>query len=179
MDVASHALVGVAIGLIEKNRTKKTILKTSFFSFLPDIFQLPYYLAVGNSKNRSFNWPQPEDWTGFRGTHPFLDTLWNVPHSIFFLLLVIIPIIKLSKQSNFLIIAYLSHILIDIPTHTGEWGVKFLFPFNLTVSGFTDAWAWSLNALIISWAVLFILSFCIYRFYSKTRKQNENADLND
>lgn len=164
MDFISHGLIGTTVGLLQKDYSKKSVLKTTFFGVLPDLFQIPYYFALGHLKNRPFNWPQVSDWDGFRGTHPWLDALWDVPHSLLFAFVLVLPLIKFFKQSNFLFYAYLVHLLIDIPTHTGEWGVRFLWPLNLKLSGLTDAWAWDYDFLVISWATLFILNVAIYKF---------------
>jgi len=164
MDFISHGLVGITIGLLDNKKTKKKILATSFFSVLPDIFQIPYYLGLGYIKDRPFNWPKLEDWTNFRGVHPFLDAFWDIPHSFLFLVIIIIPLVKYFKKSNFYIYAYLSHILLDIPTHTGEWGVKVFYPLNIKLNGFTDAWAWDYDYFFISWASLIVLNIALYKF---------------
>jgi hypothetical protein len=168
MDFLSHGLIGAAIGLLAKRPTKAVVIKAAIFGLLPDVFQIPYYLGLGHLKNRPYNWPEIADWEGFRGTHTWLDACWDIPHSFFFLFLVIIPLVKLLKQSPVLIYAYASHILFDIPTHTGEWAVKFLYPFPIRVSGLTDAWAWGWDMLAISWATLAIVIIGLYKFvYNK------------
>ena len=86
MDYTSHILIGISIGLLQKDATRKSIIKTSIFSVLPDIFQIPYYFFLGHIKNRAFNWPEVQDWSGFRGTHEMIDALWNIPHSFLFVL---------------------------------------------------------------------------------------------
>jgi len=164
MDFISHGLIGATLGLLDKNRTKKKVLAISFFSVLPDIFQIPYYLGLGYIKHRPCYWPNIEDWTNFRGTHPVLDAFWDIPHSLFFVLIVIFPLVKFLKKTNLLIYAYILHILIDIPTHTGEWGVKIFFPFNFQIPGITDAWAWGIDYFIISWATLIVLNIGLYKF---------------
>ncbi len=177
MDYTSHILIGITVGLLEKKASRKSLIKTAFFSVLPDIFQIPYYFFLGHLKNRSFNWPEVQDWAGFRGTHPFIDALWNIPHSILFALLIIIPMVKLLKQSRFLVFAYLSHIFIDMLTHQGEWAVKFLYPLNFTSNGITDAWAWNYNFLMISWGILLVLNLALYKFIYLKENNNNPLEL--
>jgi membrane-bound metal-dependent hydrolase YbcI (DUF457 family) len=82
--------------------------------------------------------------------------------------LIIIPLVIWLRLPRLAILAYLSHILLDLPTHTGEWGVKPFYPFPFMVNGFTDAWAWPFSYMAISWVVLITVGWSIHS-YRKSR----------
>lgn len=170
MDTFSHGLIGSAIGQYNGNSNLRKIGLIGLIAMLPDIFQIPYYLVLGYIKNRPFFIPYNEDWVMFRGQFPILDLLWDIPHSLLFLIIVVIPIVKFYRLNNILIISYLSHIVVDILTHTGEWNVKFLFPFNLSFDGFTDAWVWSFSYISISWLILIIINITQYQILKNKSK---------
>ena len=47
-----------------------------------------------------------------------------------------------AKWEHLLSIAYLSHLLLDLPSHTGIWGMAPFWPYPMLVNGWFDAWAW-------------------------------------
>ena len=166
MDFVSHYLIGNIIAATRKNITRKQIITVSFFGLLPDVTQIPLYLYVGYLNHRPYWVPGNHDWAGFRDIHPIASALWDIPHSLFFLIFIWI-IVKSLKLHYLCILSYLSHILIDIPTHTGEWAVKFLYPFQIMISGFTDAWAWNFYLYPIVWAILIFSILIIMKFVKK------------
>lgn len=175
MDIVSHGLIGAALSVHPRYK-KKEILVISLFGLLPDLFQIPVYLFLGFIKNRPFWFPQNTDWIGFRDAYPVWSALWEIPHSLFFLVILIIPLVYYFKLPKIAIVSYFSHIFTDIFTHTGEWAVKPLFPIDFKIDGFTDAWAWDWRWYSISWVVL--LAFILMarkKFYqetSNTKKKN-------
>ncbi len=156
MDFVSHILIGRALAVFPKN-SRKNIYLITFFSFLPDLPQVATYLYLGFVKARPFLIPLSADWQGFRQFHPIWSVLWEIPHNVFFALLIIIPIILFFKLPKMAFIAYLSHIFVDLFTHAGEWGMKPLYPLPYQVNGFTNAWAWPFWGMFFSWLVLFMI----------------------
>jgi len=174
MDLISHILVGKIISLSfkKKSQIKKKKEKKDFFAFLkkkknsllfwclffsiaPDLLQPVFYFFLGCENNRFLFIPQNSDWSGARSRHPFLSVFTiDIPHSFLFAFLIILPLILIFKLPKRSFLAYLFHILADIPTHTGEWAIKVFYPFNFSFNGFTDAWAWSLNYMFSAWLVL-------------------------
>ena len=152
MDIVSHALVGRALVTSQDKRFDRYLV--SFFGALPDVFQIPLYMFVGRLHDRPFYFPQTSDWTGVRAAYPGWSLWWDIPHSLFFLLLVVTPAVLLLKLNKLAIAAYALHLFLDLFTHTGEWGLMPFFPFSYKFSGFTDAWAWDYPYFVISWAVL-------------------------
>jgi len=151
MDIISHALIGNIISLPQK----KSRLWVIFFSVLPDLTQIPFFLYLGYLNARPFFFPLEKDWDGARALHPFLNIIYEIPHSFFFVFLIILPIVLFFKLPKLAFFAYIFHLLIDLPTHTsGEWAMKPFWPFQYTFPGFTDAWAWPAYMLLISWIVL-------------------------
>ncbi len=163
MDIISHGLIGCAIGQFYCKTNVKKVGIAGMTAMLPDFFQIPYYLTLGYLCDRPFYIPYNEDWTGFRGQLPLLDLVWDVPHSLLFLVLVVVPIVKKFRLEKILILSYLSHIIADIPTHTGEWNLRYFFPLEFTINGVTDAWKWNLTYLAISWIILVVINFYIYK----------------
>lgn len=170
MDVISHALIGRAISLPEKS--KKQVFWIIFFSLLPDFFLIPFYIFLGYVNKRPFLIPYNSDWDGIRNLYPFLNSLQEIGHSFLFAFLIILPIILYFKLSKTAFYAYLIHIAIDLPTHTGEWAVKPFYPFNYSFYGFTDAWSWPIIYMAISWLILIIMIFIINYLLKKRLNSN-------
>ena len=164
MDVISHGLVGNIFK--EASRVKSLGDKVAVISFavIPD---LPGSAVVcpllGREKVRPYWIPRNSDWIGVHADHPLWAALWEVPHSLFFLVLVVVPLVLWLRLPRIAIVSYLSHILLDLPTHTGEWAERPFCPFDITVNGFTDAWAWPLSYWVLSWVVLLTIA-CLVRF---------------
>ena len=152
MDIVSHALVGRMF--ISSREKKRDIAFVALAGALPDFFQIPLYIFVGHLHHRPYNFPLNSDWVGVRSAYPSWYLFWDIPHSLFFLLFVIIPIVYYFKLNKLAIFAYFSHIFLDIFTHTGEWSLKPFFPLNFAINGFTDAWAWNYWSYLLVWAIL-------------------------
>ena len=166
MDPLSHALIGKILSA--KKNSKKDIFWVILFSIIADLPSIPLYFYLGYLNNRFLWIADNSDWNGFRGPHPFLNMLSDIPHSIFFAFLIILPLILYFKLPKMAFFAYLLHILIDLLTHKGEWAIKIFYPLNYTINGFTNAWAWPLLFLIISWLILLSLAI-IFRYYLKRK----------
>ena len=168
MDILSHALIGKVIAA--RKHSRRVMYTGMLFSIMPDLFQIPLYLVVGTYANRFLSIPQIVDWVGFRAAHPVWTMLWEIPHSVFFLILIIVPLVVWLKLPKIGIVAYGLHIFIDVFSHTGEWAVKPLYPFNYSITGFTDGWAWSWQGTVMSWIILFVISVIISKYASPTTR---------
>jgi len=158
MDIVSHIIIGKIISFFDK-KNKRAGLWAMFFSFLPDSFQVFAYIYLGYINNRAFFIPKNIDWNHTRSTYPVLHAFtWEIPHSIFFLSLIILPIIIFFKLPKIAFFAYLLHIIIDIPTHAGEWAIKPFYPINYAINGTTNAWAWPIPMFFYSWVILLFIS---------------------
>lgn len=153
MDIVSHGLIGGLVAApIAKTPTEAAWIVG--FSFLPDLIQVPLYLLLGRKHKRRFWIPYNTDWSGVRKKHPAWTKLWEIPHSLFFITLVVLPLVYLFDIPKTSLVGYLAHIATDIPTHKKEWAVKIFFPFSLVVPGITDAWAWKYKYWIVAWVVI-------------------------
>lgn len=159
MDFISHIFVGKIFQTASNLNSLKARTIVITFAFLPDIPVGFIYLLLGRANNRPFWIPYNSDWIGVRETHPWWAATWEIPHSLFFGVLFIIPLVLYLNWPKIAIVSYFSHILLDLFTHTGEWGVKPFYPFNYIVNGFTDAWAWPLCYMMISWIILSMMIF--------------------
>lgn len=155
MDIITHALTGKIIALPQKS--KRTDFWTILFSLLPDASLIPFYLTLGYINGRAFFIPHNSDWNGARNLYPFLNSIQEISHSFVFAFLIILPIILLFKLPKIAFLGYLAHIILDLPSHTGEWAIKPFYPLNYSIEGFTDAWSWPLYSMAISWIICFII----------------------
>jgi hypothetical protein len=173
MDTLSHALIGKIISTPENN--KRNIFWIVFFSILADLFLIPVYIYLGYINNRFLWIGFNGDWDGLRISHPFLVLLNDIPHSLIFAFLIILPAILLFKLPKLAFFAYLFHILIDIPTHTGEWAIRIFYPLNdYSIKGFTDAWQWPIKYMAICWIVSIVLIIAFR--YLKKNADSSNAN---
>lgn len=173
MDVVSHALVGRMF--ISKREKKNDIWLVSLAGALPDFFQIPLYIFVGYIHNRPYYFPMNSDWVGVRAEYPTWYMLWDIPHSLLFLLFVITPLVLYFKLNKLIILAYFSHIFLDIFTHTGEWALKPFFPFQLEISGFTDMWAWNYWSYLLVWGMLIAIIYGIELLRERVRAGRKQA----
>ena len=52
------------------------------------------------------------------------------------------PFWKRRSAAKLATIAYVSHILADIPSHTGAYGLEPFYPIPYIFDGWFDAWLW-------------------------------------
>ena len=154
MDVVSHALVGKLFQVGSRTAGATQKLMVIGFAAVPDLPVFLVYLLLGHEKGRAFWIPHNADWIGVRSAHPVWSALWEIPHSLFFVALVMVPLVLCRRWPKIAIASYLSHIVLDLFTHTGEWGVKPLYPLPYMFEGFTDAWSWPLRTMAVSWTAL-------------------------
>lgn len=143
MDLLFHAVVGAAIGECAPKRIQHRQLKGVAGALLPDLANLPSYLYLGMKTNSTLWYPTPEafynnEWIV---NHPTW-AVWYLSHSLLFWAIVVVPLFRYAKWEHLLSIAYLSHLLLDLPSHTGIWGMAPFWPHPMLVDGWFDAWAW-------------------------------------
>jgi len=163
MDIISHLLVGRALAELG-NYSPSQASEISLFAVLPDLPQLPLYLYVGWKHKRFLDIPKNSDWLRehFRNKHPFWSSLWELPHSLWFLFLVVTPLVYYFGLPLMAAAAYASHLVIDIFTHKGEWAVKPFYPFKKKIQGLTNGWAWNLPSMVVSWIILILIIFGLH-----------------
>lgn len=122
MDVFSHAVAGAASGAVFGRP-----LLGAMFGVLPDV--------VLGLRRREFP-----------------NALYNLSHSMFFLLPVGLVSVLLGTGAPLL--AVLSHITLDLPTHGGRWAPSLLYPLKARRYSLGAEWEW-FNA---SWRRGFLLT---------------------
>ncbi|MFN0202395.1 MAG: hypothetical protein ACKVTZ_12790 [Bacteroidia bacterium] len=154
MDILSHYLTGRLLATTQKYTYKQRVC-ISFFGFLPDVSQLLLYPLLVWILPRPYYFPANDDWIGVAEKHPWFTFAYEFPHSIPFMMLFVLPFIWYFQLPKMCLAAYFSHLLLDIPTHTGEWSTKIFCPSQYYyIEGFTDAWAWGLPAFSLCWMLL-------------------------
>jgi membrane-bound metal-dependent hydrolase YbcI (DUF457 family) len=164
MDIISHVLIGKIISF---NKNRLAQIWTMIFSYLPDLTQIPFYIMLGYENARPFLFPYNSDWVDASKNHVILNIMWEASHSLFFALLIVLPIILFFKLPKIAFLGYILHIIIDIPTHKGEWLIKPFYPLNYSINGFTNSWAWPIWIMALSWMVLILIIFSLNIFKKK------------
>ena len=151
MDILSHILIGEIIALPTQSTVKNNLWVVGF-SYLPDLPQIILYLYVGFLKKRFLWIPKNQDWykIPLRDKHKFWVSLWDMPHSFLFWLIVIIPIVFIFNLPLACVVSSLMHLIIDLLTHKGLWAVRPLFLVKQKLKGITNAWEWSFKKIFVS-----------------------------
>jgi len=133
MDFIFHAILGLVIA---KWITGDYLLLALIFATLPDIvgaIAFQYFKVKNSSKNSIKEFIK--DFVTLTGRGNFFSkwdklTYW-ASHTLFSLpFAVLIAIIFFKDIWQILALCYLSHFLIDIPTHEGEFAFKPFWPFS-------------------------------------------------
>lgn len=163
MDGISHLLVGRIIATAQKLSPQQNFM-VAFFGYLPDLSQLILYPLLVWILPRPYYFPSNEDWIGITDKHTWFTFAYEFPHSLLFVMLFLVPFVWYMGLPKLCIASYISHILLDIPTHTGEWSTKFLLPsYYYYIEGITDAWAWNYSSFVMTWILLSaILGMILY-----------------
>ena len=144
MDTATHAIVGLIVGECAPKDVKHRRKIGLGFGMLPDltniIFVHPY---LGWVAERTIPFAVPRDFL----THPeVLDHWtyhsWLLTHSLLFWALVFLPWWRRSKGHKVAALAYAAHLVADLPSHSGIYGLEPLYPIRFVFSGWFDAWLW-------------------------------------
>ena len=111
-----HIVVGCLAAFFLKRRDSLSTICIG--SILPDLPMVLFLWGVDWSDDRS-------------STLTSVRYMYFLPHS-----LLILPCVP-----SRLMIYYLLHILCDIVSHTGVWGIQPIFPLsNTSINGFYDPW---------------------------------------
>ncbi len=155
MDVLFHLVSGLMLAKIFQN---ENVLAVLIFSVLPDLLGAAYFnlLCIKNAPKKSLvkfigEWKRRSHFYGtwdkfaYRITHSIVG--WVFITSLAYLFL---------KNFEILSLAYLIHILIDLPTHEGEISPRLFYPFHdWSIHGLY--WATNIRILFLFWACLMLL----------------------
>ncbi len=161
MDVLYHGVTGFAVAKIMGS---PDILPAAAAAIAPDILGIIpfYYFKVKHAPKTS--------------PYAFIRALWKTTNAnvfdnnidrgtyLFFHSFAILPFVALTSYLLYpaswpiLTLAYSTHILIDIPTHDGDFATQFLYPFSpIHYEG--KNWAKHPTEFLVFWAALIALLF--------------------
>lgn len=165
MDLAYHALTGL---VLSKAITGEIMPQAVLAALIPDLIGVAgyQYLKIANA-NRSSPRLFIEDFIRFTRRDTYLN-IWDrktyrLTHSwlaipiataVFFLLM--------REQAGILGLSYASHLLIDIPTHRGDFAQRPFYPFS---DWHIEGVNWSDNTYIfmLFWGIL--LGILVIQFF--------------
>jgi len=159
MDFVCHALVGASIGELAPRRISNRQLKGALAGMSPDIMNVFSYFYLGFRQGNPIPIASAED---FKSNPWIVDHWtwipWEISHSFLFWGLFVMPLIFLFRAPVMIGLAYLSHLILDLPSHTGIWSAVPLYPIQIRYEGWFDAWAWSAEEIIL-WATIPFLAW--------------------
>jgi hypothetical protein len=181
MDSISHALwssfIARGINLNLKSKEKLNIWFIAFWGMFPDIFAFAIPLiavcfGLIRGKVHLLGWPYPGI-SSLESTMPLIykiiGILYHISHSLIVFIFIFILVTIILRKPILAMSFWGLHILIDIPTHNGNYPTPFLWPFSdFTINGIS----WKLPLLIIiNYSLLLIAYMMIKRKEYALRKQ--------
>lgn len=148
-----------------------------FWGVFPDIFSFgPLFLwSFINKYNLRLQNLEPFG-IDFLFINNLTQILYNISHSLVFLLFVVILIFIWRRKFYFEIFGWMIHILIDIPTHSYRfYPTPFLWPISgFKINGFSWAERWF---MILNYSLLLILYTFLFKyknfiFFNKVKRLN-------
>ena len=164
MDVFTHFIIGASIGEIAPKDIKNRHAIGASFAILPDItnviFVHPY---LGWLAGHTIPFAVSQDFIN----HPeilqhWTYQTWLFSHGFIFWSFFVLPFWNKHRAAPLAILGYLSHILMDLPSHTGIFGLQPFYPFPFIFNGWFDAWLWGPIEIFLS-VIAFSIVFAIVR----------------
>ena len=161
MDLLTHALVGALLGEVSPKRIKKRQVKGALAAMSPDITNLVIYVYLGIKSGNTIPYAYPRD---FYANPWIIDhwtwVSWEITHSFLFWGLIVMPLLLYCKKPLLFGVAYASHLLLDLPSHSGIWSTVPFYPLEYRFDGWFDAWAWGAQEIFISAMTALLLWRC-------------------
>ena len=169
MDTATHALVGLICGELAPKDIKHRHLIGLGFGMLPDITNLIFvHPYLGWLAGHTIPFAGGQDFLDFP---QILDHwtyhVWLLSHSLLFWAIAFLPFCRRSRTAQLAALAYASHLIADIPSHTGIYGLEPLYPIPYIFDGWFDAWLWGPGPIILS----IVGTALLYALVRQLRKQ--------
>lgn len=163
MDLGTHFTTGLVASTFVEDPTSKLLCIIG--SVLPDMVFVPYYVYRTCTKDWHFWRHLKKD--GPPPHHPQWEVnAYNFVHSFVFLGCLLLIASTLQNHALWgLCLGVATHIAWDIPTHTGKWAHKPLYPFlNWKIEGFHDWWRHTFmrKFVVVGWAIMLSLYFFIF-----------------
>jgi len=189
MDILTHTLSGVAVGIVASSFSKKGFWNKTAITFiggfggaLPDFDAISLWskfdATIGKFLNLSHSGAEIYSGKFFYSHHAFL-------HSVFAVLLISFligfGIFLFTKEKNLLhvfsekrlffisfISGFIIHLIEDMPTPSSSWGgVNFLWPSSNYIGGTGDIWWWNnydVFLIVLSVIVLNLIVISLKKF---------------
>jgi len=157
MDFFFHGILGL---LISKLITGDYLLLAFVFAILPDLLGTSVHLYY-RFRHSLTGWGKLL-WPGGGRFFNRIDKFaYRITHSLFFVFIVsVFAFIFFKKEWLVFSLACFSHLLVDIPTHQGEFSQQPFWPFfNWRIKG--KSWVSHPRMFILFWLLLIIALFKI------------------
>ena len=158
MDVIYHALVGAAIA---ESTGSPYIQSSALFAVLPDLVGAApfiYYKLTARPKEAPHTWLQNVKECVYSNTftNSIDRIMYGITHSLVFALLVsLLSYLFFPAAWATLSLSYISHIIIDIPTHEGDFATRIFYPYS-DFHFESKNWATNPKLFFIFWGVLLV-----------------------
>lgn len=171
MDIFAHTLWAAAGARGLNAKFKKRLFRvgwTAFFGVFPDLFAfgIPLILSIPNMIKNGVN-------IFAHSHHDLSPVLYQYSHSIVIWALVFILVWIIFKRPAFFLFGWALHILIDIPSHAGNfYPTPFLFPISdyKFLHGISWANKWY---MIINYSALLVVFLGMLIYEYKTKKKSK------
>ena len=158
MDFLTHALVGALLGELSPERIKKSTSQRGAGGDISRHCQSCSLPLFGHKIRQHHSVCLPRD---FYANPWIVDhwtwVPWEITHSFLFWGLIVMPLLLYFKKPLLFGVAYASHLLLDMPSHSGIWSTVPFYPFEYRFDGWFDAWAWGAQEIFISATTVFLL----------------------
>lgn len=169
MDTISHGLYSVFLvkGVFNKGKLWLAFL----FGILPDIipFGIPFITMIFSGL--SFSRDNPSQFIP-----SYTNALYNFTHSLVIAFVIFGLIYLIKKKVYVWMLGWPLHILVDIPTHSGDFfPTPFLYPIsNFTINGigWGNPYIFFPNWILIAILAIIVFNKEIKEFFKKQRKKN-------
>ena len=164
MDILYHAVVGVAISKIYRTNLE---IPAAICSILPDIIGTgPYYYfkLIQSSQGPLNRFPERLYYSLVSNTftNSIDKTVYRIAHSGFTALIFgVLTYLLFPSTWHIYTLSYVSHILIDIPTHDGDHATRFAYPFS-DIHVVANNWALHMKSFIGFWVILLFIVTYLY-----------------
>ncbi len=164
MDVLYHAATGV---VISKATGSPHLLPAAISAVLPDLIgALPFYfykLQRISQEPKEKRWKSLYPWLMTNAFDNDLDaTVYRATHSLFAAAIFAAATnIVFPDMWGTLALSYLSHIIIDIPTHEGDFATKIFYPVS-HAHLLGSNWAANRKLFFRYWAILGVTALILF-----------------
>lgn len=166
MDIISHGFWG---GLAFGRNSKSRYAMALFFGMLPDLCPFVPFFVYTKINNIHFHGAP-----SLEIIPPWVFLLYNLGHSLILFAFSYLVIRNYSRKAAYCSLAWLLHIMVDIPTHSAEYfPTKFLYPFSDFI---VHGWPWDTPAIWFSNIALLLILYSVL-IYAKLQRKKRICSL--